>query len=51
MFDPPAVPLEGGTTLWSNDGGPQHSAGAQFETPSLYREPLPFLNYGPGPAA
>jgi hypothetical protein len=27
---PTAVPFEGGSTLSSNDGGPQHSAGAQF---------------------
>jgi ferredoxin len=30
VFDPPAVALEGGSKLRSNDGGPQHSAGAQF---------------------
>src|SRR5215212_1180518 len=32
MFDPPAVPfdLKVGSTLRSNDGGPQHTAGAQF---------------------
>ena len=30
MFDPPAVPFEGGSILWSIDGGSQHSAGAQF---------------------
>ena len=30
MCDPTAVPIEGGSRLWCDDGGPQHSAGAQF---------------------
>jgi uncharacterized protein YndB with AHSA1/START domain len=38
---PPASLFEGGSRLLFNDGGPQHSAGAQLLTPSLYREPLP----------
>jgi hypothetical protein len=42
MFDPPAVPFEGGSRLLFTAAAPNTRQGHSLQTPSLYREPLPF---------